>query len=83
MISLWSGGIKAVKPRNRGSQKYFEKALYRIYHFDTAKEGNSCRTHFVQKLRKILDERQFIREFEMIWARVKSGEVQIENAFEP
>jgi hypothetical protein len=71
------------KPRNRGSQKYFEKALYCIYHFDTAKEGNSCRTHFVQKVRKILDERKFIREFEMIWARVKSGEIQIENAFEP
>lgn len=63
-------------------RKLVKIALYRIYHFDTQKEGDSCRTRFVHKMRKILDERPFIKEFEAMWAQVKSGKIQVEGACE-
>jgi hypothetical protein len=56
-----------------------EKSLYRIYHFDTQAEGDTCRTRFVYKMRKILDEREFISEFKTMWEEVKSGKIQVEN----
>ncbi|MDE1462688.1 hypothetical protein [Spartinivicinus poritis] len=58
---------------------YFEQALYRICHFDTEKEGNTCRTRFVHEMREILDEREFISEFKQIWTDVKAGKIIIEN----
>lgn len=64
---------------NKKSQPYYEKALWRIHHFDTEKEGDTCRTRFVHKIRRILDERPFIKEFETMWQRVKSGDIQVED----
>jgi len=55
------------------------KALYRIHHFDTEKEGDTCRTRFVHKIRKILDERDFIPEFKQMWEDVKSGKIEVKD----
>ena len=59
-----------------------ELAFYRIHHFDIGKEGDTARTRFVQKIRKILDERDFIPEFKQMWLDVKSGKIEVENAWE-
>jgi hypothetical protein len=56
-----------------------EKALYRIHNFDTEKEGDTCRTRFVKKMRKILDEREFIPQFKQMWADVKADKIEVEN----
>ncbi|TVV39397.1 hypothetical protein [Thalassolituus sp. C2-1] len=63
----------------KGALPYIEKALYRIYYFDTEKEGDTCRTRFVVKIRKILDEREFIQDFKQLWLDVKAGKIQVEN----
>jgi len=55
------------------------KALYRIHHFDTEREGDTCRTRFVYKVRKILDEREFIEDFKKMWLDVKAGNVEVEE----
>jgi len=60
-------------------RRNFREALYRIYHFDTQKEGDTCRTRFVHKIRKILDEREFITEFKQMWIDVKSGKTTIKD----
>ena len=56
-----------------------ELALYRIHHFDTDKEGDTCRTRFVNKIRQILDERDFIPEFKALWINVKNEKTCISN----
>jgi len=53
--------------------------LWRIYHFDTQQEGDTPRSRFVTKMRRILDEKPFIREFSDMWQAVKAGEVEIES----
>jgi hypothetical protein len=53
--------------------------LYRIHHFDTEKEGDTCRTRFVHKMKNILDEREFISEFKQMWLDVKADRVDIEE----
>ncbi len=55
----------------------YRKALYRIHNFNTEKEGDTCRTRFVHKMRKILDEREFISEFKQMWEDVKAGKVEV------
>jgi hypothetical protein len=57
----------------------YYKALYCIHHFDTEKEGDTCRTRFVHKIRKILDERDFIPEFKQMWEDVKAGKVEVKD----
>lgn len=59
-----------------------EKALWRIHHFDTEKEGPGPRTTFVTKMRKILDERPFIQDIKNMWQQVKAGEILPENPWE-
>jgi hypothetical protein len=54
-------------------------ALYRIHHFDTEKEGDTCKTRYVHKMRKILDEREFIPEFKQMWLDIKVGKIEVEN----
>lgn len=56
-----------------------EKALYRIHNFDTEKEGDTCRTRFVENMRKILDEREFIPQFKQMWSDVKAGKIEVDN----
>ena len=73
----FSGDLRAEALRNS-----FGKALYRICHFDTNLEGDTCRTRFVHRMRKILDERPFIKEFKDMWGKVKSGDVRFDNAFD-
>ena len=66
----------------KGQKPLIEKALWRIHHFDTGKEGDTCRTRFVTKMRKILDERPFIKDIKTMWEKVKAGEVQVEDPWE-
>lgn len=60
----------------------YQKALYCLYHFDTEKEGDTCRTRFVHKIRKILDEREFVPEFKQMWEDVKAGKIAVESHWE-
>jgi len=64
---------------NQHQYPYFEQALYRIHHFDTEKEGDTCRSRFVHKMRKMLDEREFISEFKQMWLDVKLDKVEVKN----
>jgi len=57
----------------------YQKALYCIYHFDIDKEGDTGRAQFIRKIRKILDEHEFIGEFKQIWEDVKAGKVEVRN----
>jgi len=57
----------------------YQKALYCIHHFDTDKEGDTCRTRFIHKIHKILDEREFIPEFKQMWLNVKAGKIEVKD----
>lgn len=59
--------------------KEYQKALYCLSHFDTEEEGDTCRTRFVHKIRRILDEREFIPEFKQMWLGVKSGKIEVKD----
>lgn len=59
-----------------------ELALYRIFHFDTIKEGDTCRTQFALNIRKMFDELEFIPDFKQIWLEVKTGKIIVDNAWE-
>ncbi|MCP5161916.1 MAG: hypothetical protein H7A00_09665 [Hahellaceae bacterium] len=69
--------LKEIAPK--AGLKEYQKALYCIHHFDTEKEGDTCRTRAVHKIRKILDEREFIPEFKQMWLDVKAGKVEVKN----
>jgi hypothetical protein len=60
-----------------------EKALWRIHHFNDAREGPGPRTTFVTKMRRMLDERPFIGEIKEMWWRVKAGEIQLDDPWNP
>jgi hypothetical protein len=62
-----------------GEWPFVEKALWRIHNFNTEKEGDTPRTRFVHKMRKILDERHFIKDVEDMWRRVKADKVTVED----
>jgi hypothetical protein len=70
-----------VRKANRKNIPSINEALYRIYHFDTAKEGETGRTRFVQKIRRMLDERDFIPEFKQMWQDVKHGKTVVQDAW--
>lgn len=70
------------KPKNKLFVKPCKKALWRIHHFDSQKEGDTPRTRCVIKVRKMLDERDFIPEFKQMWEDVKAGKIEIENPWE-
>lgn len=70
------------KNNSSKSLKSFNKAFYRIHHFDTEKEGDTCRTRFVIKLRNMFDERDFFPDFKQMWEDVKSGKTQVESPWE-
>lgn len=57
----------------------FQKALYCLHHFDTEKEGDTCRTSAIHKIRKILNERTFVPEFKQLWEDVKAGKIEVED----
>jgi hypothetical protein len=58
------------------------RALWRILNFDTDKEGPGPRTTFVRKMRKILDERVFIKEIMDMWCQIKAGDVQVDRPWD-
>ncbi len=66
---------------HRDSRKYIERALYELYHFDIDEEGNTGRTDFVIKIRKILDEREFIPEFKEMWLAAKTAKAEEKASF--
>jgi hypothetical protein len=72
----------AQRAQQEEERKIFRKTLFRIHHFDTQKEGDTCRTRFAHKIRKILDERAFIQEFKQMWLDVKAGNIEVKNAWE-
>ena len=75
-LEYWYSSCIQVKDNDeREIRKILKMGLYRIHHFDTEQEGDTCRTRFVQKMRKILDEREFIEEIKTMWAQVKTGEI--------
>ena len=59
--------------QEKNHRAIIKKALYRIHHFSTYVEGDTCRSQFVHKIRKILDEREFISEFKQMWQDVKGS----------
>ncbi|MBK8973483.1 MAG: hypothetical protein IPM37_19840 [Hahellaceae bacterium] len=86
-LEWWYQSVHAVdvfaqNERHQKIKPQIEKALWRIHHFDTEKEGDTCRTRFVTKMRKILDERPFIKDIKTMWEKVKAGEVQVEDPWE-
>ena len=78
-LGWWINGIPKdedyfrTAPQAQGLRDSIRKALYRIAHFDTQKEGDTCRTRFVYKMRKILDERDFIPDFKQMWVEAQVG----------
>ncbi|WP_057832622.1 hypothetical protein [Colwellia sp. TT2012] len=68
--------------KNKRLEHVIQKALYRIHHFDTEKEGDTCRTNFVKRLRTMLDEREFVADFKQMWLDVKAGKIEVENPWE-
>ena len=65
--------------KNPVSLQVYQKALYGFHHFDTKKEGDTGRTHFVHNIRKILDERAFIPEFKQMWLDTKGGLIKVKK----
>lgn len=65
-------------PQEKNVRKFFIGALYCIWNFNTEKEGDTCRTRFVHKMRKILNEREFIADFKQMWQNVKSNNVNVD-----
>ncbi len=57
----------------------FQRALYCLHHFDTEKEGDTCRSRAIHKIRKILDERKFVPEFKQMWEDVKAGKIEVKD----
>ncbi len=69
--------LKALEyPKN---VKTYQKSLYCFHNFNTQKEGDTCRTRFVHKIRKILDEREFISEFKQMWEDTKAGKIEVKD----
>lgn len=57
-------------------KEYYEQYLYAIYYFDVEREGDTSRSRMVRKFRKLFDDRDFLPEFEQIWADVKAGKIE-------
>jgi hypothetical protein len=64
------------------NRPYVERAMYRIHHFETGAEGDTRRSRFAHKIRKILDEGQFISEIREMWEDVKAGKIVVEKPWE-
>lgn len=57
----------------------YQKALYCFFHFDTEKEGDTCRSRAIYKIRKILDEHAFAPEFKQMWEDIKAGKIKVKS----
>ena len=67
---------------NDESRPYAEKAMSRIYHFETGVNGDTRRSRFAHKIRIILDEGKFIEEIREMWEDVKTGKIVVEKPWE-
>jgi hypothetical protein len=86
-LEWWYESVKDVdyfnlNDLNRKQKPHFPKLLYRIYHFDIEKEGDTCRTRFVKKIRNMLDDREFFPEFKQMWLDVKAGKIEVQDPWE-
>jgi len=70
------------QPKFKRDAAVCEIGLYRIHHFDTEKEGDTCRSRYIHKIRKILDERAFIPQFKQMWLGVKAGTIVVDDPWE-
>ncbi len=55
---------------------YVHNSLYRIAQFDVAKEGDTCRSRYVLKVRDILDNRDMIPDIKDMWKQAKDGTIE-------
>ena len=88
VLNYWYQNVKDenyfdLSPRNREGKFSWYKMFYHIYHFDIEKEGDTCRTRFVTKLRDILDEEQFFDEFNQMWGDIKNDRVKVDDPWSP
>jgi hypothetical protein len=70
-------------PSNERMRSIIEQALCQINRFDTEKEGDTCRSQFAHRLRKMFDERPFFEEFKTMWQLVKAGEIEVDESCFP
>ncbi len=66
-------------PRNLRQLPYTKNGLFRIAQFDITKEGDTCRSRFVIKIRSILDNREFIPFIKKMWVDAKAGTIDTVN----
>ena len=59
--------------------EWTKKGLYRFYHFDVEKEGDTARTKLVHKLREMFDHREYSPLVKELWEQVKSGEIVVDE----
>ena len=78
-LTLENAQIFLDEIKNPVALQVYQKALYGFHHFDTEKEGDTGRTHFVHNIRKILDERAFIPEFKQMWLDTKAGLIEVKK----
>jgi hypothetical protein len=71
--------LELVSDKDR--KPFVERAMFRIHHFDINVEGDTKRSRFVNKIRKILDEGDFIDEIRNIWRNVKEGRIVVKDAW--
>ncbi len=65
--------------RNLRQLPYTKNGLFRIAQFDIETEGDTCRTSFVLKMRKMLNEREFIPAIKNMWQEAKAGTIETNN----
>ena len=87
VLNYWYQNVKNenyfdIKNNRRGKSSWY-KTIYAFHHFDTEKEGDTCRTRFVKKLRKILNEEQFFDEFNQMWSDIKNDRVKVDDPWSP
>ncbi len=68
--------------RNLRQLPYTKNGLFRIAQFDLDKEGDTCRSRFVMKIREILDNREFIPYITKMWVEAKAGTIDTINPWE-
>ena len=87
VLNYWYKNVKDTNyfdlKSNRKMKPSWYKILYTFLHFDTEREGDTCRTRFVTKLRNLFDEEKFFDEFNQMWSDIKNDRVKVEDPWEP
>ena len=81
-LNYWYQDVRGVNYFDQGTNRkgkiYWYKTLYPFHHFDTDREGDTVRSRFVFKIRKLLDDGIFDEHDEM-WDDVKNDRIEIED----